>query len=524
MTAPTRSSYDVVVIGGGAAGLSGAVALGRARRSVLVIDDGTPRNAPADGVHTLLGHEGVSPLALLAAGREEAARYGAEIVPAHVATAGRTPDGFHVVLADGTAVAARRLLVASGLTDELPGVPGLADRWGREVLHCPYCHGWEVRDQPIGVLGTGPLSVHQALMWRQWTDDLTLFRHAMPELTDEQAEQLDARGITVVHERVTGLTVADDRLTGVALADGAVVPCAALAVTPLFTARAAFLDGLGITPVEREREGQVVGTVVPVDETGATPVPGVWAAGNVTTPSQQVVGAADAGVRAGAAVNADLTAEETAAAVAARRAAREWDERYAQTERVWSGEPNTELVRHVADLTPGSALDLGCGEGGDAVWLAARGWRVTAADISRVALGRAARHAADAGVADRIDWQRHDLATSFPGGGYDLVSAQFLHSWVDMPRERILRAAAAAVAPGGVLLIEGHAGFPHWEEGEDHPDVHFPTPPEVIASLRLPEGEWEVLLSEEHERTQLGPDGTPGTRTDSTVMLRRLPR
>ncbi|WP_052850212.1 bifunctional NAD(P)/FAD-dependent oxidoreductase/class I SAM-dependent methyltransferase [Streptomyces avicenniae] len=524
MTSPAASAYDVVVIGGGAAGLSGALALGRARRRVLVLDDGTPRNAPADGVHTLLGHEGVAPLALLATGREEVARYGVETVSAAVAGAERTPEGFRVVLADGTSVGARRLLVTTGLTDVLPDVPGLADRWGREVLHCPYCHGWEVRDLPLGVLGTGPLSFHQALMWRQWSDDLTLFLHAMPELTDEQAEQLDARGVTVVRERVARLAVADDRLTGVALADGRVVPVEALAVTPLFTARTGFLDGLGLVPVERERGGQVVGTVLPVDETGATPVPGVWAAGNVTNPSAQVVGAADAGVRAGAAINADLTAEETAAAVAARRAAREWDERYAQSERVWSGEPNTELVRHVTALPPGRALDLGCGEGGDAVWLASRGWRVTAVDVSRVALGRAARHAADAGVADRIDWQRHDLATSFPAGSHDLVSAQFLYSLTDMPRERILRSAAAAVAPGGVLLIEGHAGLPHWEDADAHGDIHLPTPDEVVASLRLPAGEWEVLVSEEHERTQLAPDGTPAVRTDNTVMLRRLPR
>lgn len=163
-----------------------------------------------------------------------------------------------------------------------------------------------------------------------------------------------------------------------------------------------------------------------------------------------------------------------------------WDDRYRESDRIWSGNPNVILVREVEGLTPGRALDLGCGEGADAVWLARFGWKVTATDISRVALERAAVHAADAGVADRIDWQWHDLGASFPEGEYDLVSAQFLHSMGDLPRERILRQAASVVAPGGVLLVVGHAGFPSWEH--DHPDMELPTTDEVLASLELPEG------------------------------------
>jgi SAM-dependent methyltransferase len=197
-----------------------------------------------------------------------------------------------------------------------------------------------------------------------------------------------------------------------------------------------------------------------------------------------------------------------------------WNSRYAESDRIWSGNPNTILVREVTDLTPGTALDLGCGEGADAIWLAGRGWRVTAADISQVALDRAAGQAAEAGVADRIDWQRHDLGVSFPEGVFDLVSVQFLHTYAEMPREQILRAAAAAVAPGGVLLVVGHAGFPSWEENP-HPDVHFPTPEEVLRSLEPADGEWEVQLCEEHERIQTTPDGQPGTRTDNVLKLRR---
>jgi SAM-dependent methyltransferase len=218
----------------------------------------------------------------------------------------------------------------------------------------------------------------------------------------------------------------------------------------------------------------------------------------------------------------DGTTSTTTGTADAASEAEFWDARYAGSDRVWSGNPNGVLVREVGRLKPGTALDLGCGEGADAVWLARQGWRVTAVDISRVALDRAAAHAAAEGIADGlIDWQRHDLAESFPEGTYDLVSAQFLHSPNDMPRERILRAAAAAVAPGGVLLVVGHAGFPAWETNP-HPEVHFPTPAEVLESLELPEGEWEVLLTDEHERVQNGPDGQPTTRVDNTLEIRRL--
>ncbi|MFB4273225.1 FAD-dependent oxidoreductase [Nonomuraea sp. GTA35] len=531
------ATYDVVVIGGGAAGLSGALALSRARRKVLVIDSGQPRNAPAQGVHVLLGHEGVPPRELLATGRAEVTGYGGQIVTGTVTAAERLGDGrFRVSLADGSTVEADRLLVATGLVDELPPVPGLAERWGREVLHCPYCHGWEARDQAIGVVATSPLATHQALLWRQWSDDVILFLHTAPEPGEEAREQLAARGVTVVEGEVTGVVVTGDRLAGVRLAGGREVPRQALAVGTRLNARLDGLEGLGLETADQEMNGFVIGTYIPADPMGKTGVPGVYVAGNVNNVVDQVVSASAAGVRAGAAINADLVAEEARAAVAARRAAiaaappghipgevtdeEFWDGRYRQSEKIWSGEPNAALVREVSDLPPGTALDLGSGEGGDAIWLARKGWRVTAADISGVALRRAARHAEEAGVAKQIDWQRHDLAQSFPEGAYDLVTACYLHSSKDMPREQILRRAAAAVAPGGVLLVAGHAGWPAWQQ-HDHPDVHFPTPQEVFDSLEPAEGEWEVLRSEEFERTQNGPDGRPTTRTDNVLMIRR---
>ncbi|MGJ6966683.1 FAD-dependent oxidoreductase [Streptosporangium sp. G11] len=549
--------YDVVVVGGGAAGLSGALTLARARRSVLVIDAGRPRNAPASHVHSYLARDGVPPSELAAAGRAEVTGYGGEIVEGEVVAAERLDaGGFRVVLEGGSSVVADRLLVTTGLIDELPQVPGLAERWGREVLHCPYCHGWEVRDQAIGILATGPLAIHQALLWRQWSKDVTLFSHTAPEFGEEEREQLAARDIAVVDGRVTALEVADDRLTGVRLADGRVISRQALVVAPRFTARSGVLTGLGLETTDLEMGGHVVGSYIAADPSGATALPGVWVAGNVTSLTEQVIGAAAAGGRAAAMINADLVAEETRRAVAARRdaasphrvpshhtpdrhdhahgAVREdtpadgavsdeefWDRRYGESDQIWSGNPNTILVREITDLEPGRALDLGCGEGADAIWLARRGWRVTATDISGVALDRAARHAAAADVADRVDWQRHDLGASFPDGVFDLVSAHFLHSLGDMPREKILRTAASAVAPGGILLVVGHAGPPSWEQNP-HPGVHLPTPEEVLEALELPDGEWEVLLCEEHERIQNAPDGQPTTRTDNALKVRRL--
>ena len=191
-------TWDVAVIGGGAAGLSGAVALARSRRSVLVIDAGQPRNAPAAHLHNYLSRDGAAPSQLLSAGRDELTGYGGRIVTGTVTSAARTDGAFRLELGDGSPVLARRLLVATGLVDELPAVNGVAQRWGRDVLHCPYCHGWEVRDRAIGVLATTPLTAEWALLWRQQSADVTLFTHTAPPPDDAQRERLTARGVRVV--------------------------------------------------------------------------------------------------------------------------------------------------------------------------------------------------------------------------------------------------------------------------------------------------------------------------------------
>jgi thioredoxin reductase len=312
-------NYDVVVVGGGAAGLSGALALARSRRSVLVVDSGEPRNAPAAHMHNFLSRDRMNPLALFEVGRAEVRGYGGQVIRGRVRTAAQDVDGFRVTLDDGRSVSARRLLITTGLVDQLPEIPGLRERWGRDVIHCPYCHGWEVRDQAVGVLATGPMAVDQALLFRQLTDDLVFFSHTAPPLGAEQAEQLGARDVRVVEGHVVGLEVNDDHLTGVRLEGGVAVARQALVVGAPMVARSQMLALLGLAPVEHPL---ALGQFIRADPIGQTDVPGVWVAGNVTDLSATVIAAAAQGVVAAAAINADLVAEDTRRAVTLRQLVR----------------------------------------------------------------------------------------------------------------------------------------------------------------------------------------------------------
>ena len=312
----TQERYDVVVVGGGVAGLSGALVLARARRSVLVVDGGAPRNATSPHSQGFLTRDGASPGELVSLGRAEVESYGGQVRTGRAVGAERLPDGDLLVqLEDGDEVRARRLLVTTGVVDALPDVAGVRERWGRDVLHCPYCHGWEVRDQAVAVLAAGPMSVHQALMFRQWSDRVTLLRHTAPEPTDEQREQLTARGVEVVEGEVAALEVRDDRLTGVRLASGSVVATQALVVAPHGSAGGPLLASLGLTPVEHPSG---MGTSVPTGADGATDVPGVWLAGNVADLRANLIASAAGGSAAAIGINADLIGEDIALAVAAR--------------------------------------------------------------------------------------------------------------------------------------------------------------------------------------------------------------
>ena len=299
--------YDVVVIGGGAAGLSAALVLSRARRKVLVVDAGEPRNAPATHMHGYLSRDGIPPAELLATGRNEVKGYGGDIVPGTVTDL--VPDGrsgFWVLLAGGERISARRLLVTTGMRDELPNIPGLRDRWAREVLHCPYCHGHEVRDRQLGVIGGTPGAVRYAQIVRQWTHDLVYF--TPPDtLTAAERTELLSRAIGVVEGTIEQLVIDDDHLRGVQMDDGCVIPRDALFVPPRFVPNNTLLVGLGC---EVDADGWVT-----ADATGRTSVPGVWVAGNVVDPRAQVITAAGAGSAAAIALNADLVDDDVRNAV-----------------------------------------------------------------------------------------------------------------------------------------------------------------------------------------------------------------
>jgi thioredoxin reductase len=288
-------------VGGSAAGLSAALVLTRARRRVAVVDGGRPRNAPAAHMQGFLSRDGLPPAELLALGRAEVEGYGGELVRDEVVEVTSDGAGFTVRLAGGGVLAARRVLVATGLRDEIPDVAGARERWGRDLLHCPYCHGFEVRDQPLGVLGGSTETVQHALLVRQWSDDVVLFTHGA-EPTDDERRRLAARGIEVVRTPVARLVVEQDALQGLELEDGRLVARSAVFVRPRFVPHSDLLTGLGC---ETDEAGWPV-----VDATGRTTVPGVWAAGNVADPRAQVISAAGAGSAAAIALNNDLVDED----------------------------------------------------------------------------------------------------------------------------------------------------------------------------------------------------------------------
>jgi thioredoxin reductase len=317
-------TVDAVVIGGGAAGLNGALMLARSRRSVVVIDAGAPRNAPAAGVHGLLGLDGIPPAELLRIGREEVRGYGGLVVAGEVISAAPAAPSaagdlrFAVTLTDGSTVRARRVLVATGLRDVLPELPGLAEHWGHGVVHCPYCHGWEVRDEPIGVLAVGPASIHQALLFRQLTDDLVYFAGGT-ELDGDARARFAARGIQVVDTPVEAVeSAADGGIAGVRLSEGQFVPRRVLAVATGMQARTEGLDGLRL-PMPDLPGG--MGRSFVSGMAGLTEVPGVWVAGNATDPFAQVGASAAAGALAGAHMNAHLVTADTDEALAAAQRA-----------------------------------------------------------------------------------------------------------------------------------------------------------------------------------------------------------
>ena len=317
-TANTQSAqhYDVAIIGGGAAGLSAAQALGRSLRKVLVIDAGNPRNAPAHAMHNFLSRDGMNPLELLAVGREELGTYDVDIVSGTVLDTKRSEQGFELSLSNGISASARRVILAAGLRDILPAIDGVQEHWGNNVLHCPYCHGWEVRGRNLGI-NDSDFAAHQALMFTQWSDSVTLFKSPQRVLGAEETEQLLARGVRIVEGTISTINGTADSLHTAVLSDGNEYPIEALVIMPKLEADLSAVASLG---PETSVHPMGLMPYVEVDGMGQSAVPGLWVAGSLADPKMQVIMAAANGLAVGAAVNADLIAEETRVAVEGMRA------------------------------------------------------------------------------------------------------------------------------------------------------------------------------------------------------------
>jgi thioredoxin reductase len=289
-----EKTWDCVVVGAGAAGLSAAVVLGRARRRTLVVDAGRQSNRPSHGIGGLLGHDGRPPDALYALGRDELAAYpSVTVIDGEVVAGSRGDDGRFVLdLADGSRETARHVLLATGMDYEHPDLPGVADRWGRSVFHCPFCHGWEHRDEQLAVLDRGASGVHRALLLRVWSDDVTLLTDGPANLDPGDADRLAAAGVAIDERPVAGLSGPDGTLTSVAFADGTERPCGGLLVPVTLRQRSPLAEQLGATLAE---EGPVAADAVEVDPKFHTSVPGLSAAGDVSAQMPSIAGAIAAG-------------------------------------------------------------------------------------------------------------------------------------------------------------------------------------------------------------------------------------
>lgn len=465
-------AVDVLVIGGGGAGSAAAVQLGRVRRSVVVVDSGEPRNAPAAHMRGYLGHDGAAPADFVARAHDDVRAYGTEIVGDRIVGVTETTDRLVCMTAAGRTYRARRVLVATGLRDLLPEIPGVAEHWGDRVIHCPWCHGWEVRDQRIAVIDSAPategtpghaIGAHQALMFAQLSDRVTLV--ATPAgMADDQLERLRLGGVAIEEGPATAITTGEDG-NGLAVSlrtddatdrdDGSgerMLQVDVAVVAPRFAPNVSMVEHL--VGVDDHPSG--MGRHVVVDQvTGVTSHPRIFAAGNVADPMQQVLHAAAHGSRVATMINMSLLEEDIENARRADSEQQEWDRRYTDRgEQMWSGQPNGSLVAEVAGLSPGRVLDVGCGEGADAVWLAEQGWEVTGTDISTIAIERARTAATARGI--NVAFAVADgLADPLPRASFDLVTI----SYPSFSRPRGLAdfwPIADAVAPGGCLLVIGH--------------------------------------------------------------------
>lgn len=513
---PVERHCDVLVVGGSAAGLAAALQLGRQQRSVIVVDAGEPRNAPAQHLHGFLGREGTPPADLLSDGRNEVRSYGGEVLAGRVERVSRFDDGrFRAELASGNTVVARRVLAATGLVDELPDVDGLAPHWGRDVVSCPFCHGYEVRDRKVVQLLTSPTALHVVPLWRQLTARLVVVVGG--DVDERELERLRAGGVQVVAGAADRVVAGPDgRLAAVELA-GERLDADAVVVTPRFRVRAEPFLPLGLRLVAHPSG---LGDVVETDAIGQTSVPGLYAAGNVTDPGLQVLPSAADGSRVGVAIAKSLAEEDLAAAARPAANQAEWDSRYSG-EPLWSGNPNGTLVHEVSGLAPGRALDVGAGEGGDAFWLAEQGWHVTASDVSVRGLARIDAEARRRGVAVTCLHTDANARDAFPRAAFDLVSLAYA-SIPRTPDGRAVQNVLDAVAPGGTLLVLSHDIDAMRAPGHSRPFdpdayVHVGDVAEALAGA---DG-WQV---EVHEKRPRPPGAATAAHHVDDVVLRARKR
>lgn len=518
-TAPIHT--EVAVIGGGFAGLQAALVLGRAQRQVVVLGHGPTRNAEAMHTHNLLTREGATPSELLGAGRAEVATLPTVTVQDALVDAVLPPDvegaPLRLQLASGSARTADHVILATGARDALPHIPGLVDLWGRRAHSCPFCDAAPYTGRRLLVLAGQDAAQHQRKLLSGWTDQITV-------LDPDTVAAIEERDDDVVARTHDGREV---------LADGVFV-----ATTPLPR-----LDP--VADLELAHRGPYLA----VDALQRTTMPGLLAVGDCAwrdgapAPGGQVVAALAEGATAATTIiiaRTGITIPEPPPADASARTPRRdvphghapdvpkdtaaadfWESRYAERDRIWTGRPNHGLVEALADVAPapGTALDLGCGEGGDAIWLAEQGWEVTAVDISDTALRRGAAAAAERGVATRVTWLRADLADGVPEGSWDLVVASYLLSPVALPRDAVLRAARDRVARGGLLVVLSHLTATPGSPQPAH--VHFPNVDEQLATLDL-DDDWEVLQTDQFRPRMLAPDGTVTHREDNCLVARRF--
>ncbi|MBV9581296.1 MAG: NAD(P)/FAD-dependent oxidoreductase [Chloroflexi bacterium] len=494
---------DVAIVGGSAAGLAAALQLGRQRRSVIVVDAGEPRNLPASHMHGYLSRENVPPVELADAAREEVRSYGVEVLAGRVrgVTRGDDDTSFRVELMGGHSIVARRVLAATGLVDQLPDIDGVAEHWGRDVIHCPFCHGFEVRGRRIVQVVSHPMGLHTVELFRQLSDRLTVVLHGELDIDAGELDVLRSGGVDVRQGPVRRLVSGDDgRLVAVELVGGERIDVDVVAVGTGFTVRAEPFLPLGLRPTPHPSG---LGDCVVTDSTGATSVAGLYAAGNVTDPSHQVLQAAADGGRVGAMISFSLAHEDLQAAARPSGNQVDWDHRYAG-EQLWSGNPNGSLVNEVKGMAPGRALDVGAGEGGDALWLADQGWKVTANDISQRALDRIVAEADRRGVC--VDYLHGDANALdvFAAAAFDLVSAQYA-SIPRTPDGRGARNLIDAVAPGGTLLVVSHDLEPmrgpidtRMHSQAFDPDAYVRT--DDFAALLANEPEWEIEAHKKQPR------------------------